>query len=112
MMLDTIAEIKVDEVIVYNYFDALVSRFFKILPMRENGEKSLPIYIESLRDELIGCSGVINALNFDPSFLTLICILQFMIETPDARLSVIRREIFRAISICNNLKSRFGKDGG
>lgn len=111
MMLDTVAEVKVDGVIVYNYLDALVSRFFKILPMRENGEDSLPVYMESLRDELLGCSGIINALNFDPSFLTLVCILQFMIDTPDAKLQVIRRETFKAISICNKLKARFGKDG-
>jgi hypothetical protein len=111
MTTNTIADIKVDEVVLYNYFGALIGRFFKILPMRENGEESLPVYIESLRDELLGCSSVMKAIEFDPSLLTLVCILQFMLDTPDAELSVVKRETFRAISICTKLKHRFGKDG-
>lgn len=40
--------------LVGNYFSNLVDLFFKILPLWENREKTLPIYMETLLDELIG----------------------------------------------------------
>jgi predicted transcriptional regulator len=41
-----------------NYFRNLVNQFFKILPMRENGEDSLCVYMTSLQAELIGCKSL------------------------------------------------------
>ena len=65
--------------LVKNYFHDLVNRFFKILPMRENGEESLQTYMRSLRVELIGGKGLIPELKVNSSYLTLMAILEYLI---------------------------------
>lgn len=111
MSIVTIADTELTPELMYNYFGALVNQFFKILPMRENKEESLPIYMESLRDELLGCRGLIVMLEHDASFLTLVSILQFLIDNQECPLGTTKREVFKAISICNKLRSRFSKGG-
>lgn len=108
-MINTAIDIPVTEELVQNYFSSLVNRFFKILPIREAGVKTLPIYIQSLQTELLGCKGLISALNNDASFLTLTAILQYLHDTPDCSVQDVKREVFRAISICNRLKTQYEK---
>lgn len=111
MTVKTKAGIGLDNELIYNYFENLVNQFFKILPMRETNEKSLPIYICSLRDELLGCNKLIEELEYDPSFLTLISILQYFIDNQDCSVKETKREVFKAISICNSFKARYTKGG-
>lgn len=96
--------------LIKNYFHDLVNRFFKILPMRENGEDSLPTYMRSLSIELIGGQDLIPGLNVNPSYLTLLSILEYLINTPDCEISDVRREIFHAISVCNKLEVYFSTE--
>ena len=110
-MAETIIGTKLDSEMVGNYFEVLVNQFFKILPMRENEEDSLPIYLESLRSELLGCNHIITELNHDPLFLSLISILQYLIDSPDITVRETKREVFKAISICNRIKARVWKGG-
>ena len=108
-----INDISVSNKTVSNYFEKLVNRFFKVLPIREDGEKTLPIYIRSLLSEIVGCKEVVDKLDNNPDILTLISILQFMLDNPDTSVADVKREVFRAIAICNRLKSEFGdKSGG
>lgn len=111
MIINTTAGTKLDSELIHNYFSNLVNQFFKILPMRETNEKSLPIYICSLRDELLGCNKLIEDLEYDPSFLTLINILQYFIDNQDCSVKETKREVFKAISICNTFKARYKKGG-
>lgn len=90
-----------------NYMRGLVDRFFKILPLWEEQESSVPEYIESLKMELIGFDKLIRRLDNDQEFLSLIAILQYLIDNPDTPTRKVRREVFRAISICNKLSSRY-----
>lgn len=96
--------------VVKNYFKTLVNLFFKILPMRETGEASLATYLQSLQCELVGCNELISALDNDSRFLTLIAILEFLIKNPTCELHVVRREVFRAISICNKLQAKYAAE--
>lgn len=96
-----------DAVLLKNYISSLVNHFFKILPIRENGESSLDTYMRSLQAELLGCAELIQAIHDDALFVTLISILQYLIDTPDCPVPVVKREVFRAISICNKLKERY-----
>ena len=98
----------IDQALLRNYFKDLVNQFYKILPMRENGEVSVYVYMQSLQAELLGCKELIEAVKHDALFLTLISILQYLIDHPETKTSVVKREVFRAISICNKLKSRYG----
>lgn len=92
-----------------SYFSNLVNQFFKILPMRENEEDSLITYMQSLQMELIGCKSFIPELDENSFFLTLLSILQYLIDNSDSSISVVKREVFRAISICHKLKSAYAE---
>lgn len=111
MIDETIIGTKLNPEMVCNYFGVLVNQFFKILPMREKGEDSLPIYLESLRSELLGCNHVIVELNNNPLFLSLISILQYLIDSPDITVRETKREVFKAISICNRIKAQVSEGG-
>lgn len=106
-MIETSLGISVEDELLQNYFHNLVNSFFKILPIREKEEDSLSIYIQSLQIELLGCKSIIVALNNDPQYLTLISILQYFIDNPECEVYKVKREVFRAISICNKLKTKY-----
>lgn len=110
MNMKTITGKSVNSQMVHNYFSSLVDCFFKILPMKEEGESTLATYMRSLQIELIGCQALISSINNDSSYLTLLSILQFLIDTPECEVYEVRREIFRAISICNKLKARYAEE--
>lgn len=110
-MLDTTAGIPVSKDLLCNYFKNLVNLFFKILPIRENNEDSLVVYMKSLQIELLGCKELIIILKNDPNYLTLLSILQYLIDNPECEVYKVKREVFRAISICNKLKSKYISEG-
>ena len=94
-----------------NYFRNLVNQFFKILPMRESDEKSLYIYMKSLQSELLGCRALIPDIRDNPQYLTLLAILQYLIDNPSCSVTEVKREVFRAISVCNKMKSVYANMG-
>ena len=95
--------------LLHNFFKDLVNQFFKILPMRENKEASLPVYMQSLRAELLGCRGLVEALNNDASFMMLLSILQYLIDNPECPVWEVKREVFKSISICNKIKAQYAQ---
>ena len=103
-MIDTSVNIPISNEMLCNYFKSLVNRFFKILPIREGGEKTLPIYIQSLQSEILGCKELICELKYDSNFLTLTSILQYLYDNPDCPIPDVKREVFRAIGICNTIR--------
>ena len=109
-MVETTKGIHVSKEMVYNYFSALVNHFFKILPMFESGEDTFPTYLESLQVELLGCKDLICSIGNDPYYLVLLSILEYFINNPDITKTVVKREVFRAISICNRLKFSYCKE--
>ena len=111
MSINIAANTQLDIELLLNYFKMLVNHFFKILPMREHNEESLPVYLESLHAELLGCNKFMAELGYDPEFLTLINILQYFIDNPDCSVGITKREVFKAISICNKIKARIEKGG-
>lgn len=92
--------------VLENYFDALVHKFFKILPIRESEEPSLNEYICSLQLELTGCKSLFVDTNYDDLLVSLISILQYLSEH-DCEVYVVKREVFKAISICKKLKKKY-----
>lgn len=107
MMIVTRAGVPMNATILTNYLRSLINLFFKILPIWESGEGSIETYIKSLQVELLGCKELIEAIHEDPLFLSLISILQFFIDNPETEIHAVRREVFKAISICNKLKARY-----
>ena len=99
----------IDDISVQKYFHNLVNLFFKILPMRESNESSLIVYMENLRDELLGCQELLPVIKSDPRFLSLVFTLQWMIDRPQCPVSVVRGKVFRSISICKKIEESFAE---
>ena len=107
MTIQTTAGVPMNATMLSGYMRSLVNRFFKILPIRESGEDSLETYMRSLQSELLGFKELIVAVHEDSEFVSLLNILQYLIDNPECPLVVVKREVFRAISICNKLKAKY-----
>ena len=97
------------EATLQNYFQYLVNHFFKILPMKEQGEDSVDVYMESLKFEILGFDNLFVLTDHSPDVISLLAILQRLIDDPSCEIAVVKREVFRAISICNKLKEKYAK---
>ena len=114
MMIDTITGLQIQYASAENYIDSLVNKFFKILPMREESEKSLREYIISFQREMIGFGNMVPSVGEDRLFVSMLSILQFFADNvDDETLTVhdVRSEVFHAISMCNKLKGKLSKGG-
>lgn len=111
MTYETTTGIEINEHLLSKYMRSLVDRFFKILPIKEGKEvygiESLDAYLRSLQAELLGCKSLVTAVDNDPRFMTLLNILQYLIDDQDCSVRTVKREVFRAISICNKLKVKY-----
>lgn len=95
---------------VVKRFDGLVSQFFKILPIKESGDTTLKKYMLSLQREMLGCKSLIVAIHDDDRYLSLLSILEYMIEhvdDPELDVATVRSDVFKAISILNKLKEQY-----
>lgn len=110
-MIRTVIDVPISEEMVSNYLQMLVNHFFKILPIREEESETLPVYMKSLQLELIGCKEFVSELKNDSSFLTLLSILQYLRDHPDCPVKDVKREVFKAITICNKMKDRYCEEG-
>jgi len=102
--------VELPDMVVQKYFKALVGQFYKILPIKESGEPSLGKYMDSLQREMIGCRDLIVALDCDELYLSLLSMLQYLIEN-DCDTNTVRCEVFKAISICKKLQKKYGAEG-
>lgn len=107
MTVETIAGMPLNKSILDGYLSKLVNKFFKILPMRENNEETLTTYMQSLQLELLGLQALITVIKADADYMTLLSILQYLIDCSDCSISVVKREVFRAVSICNRMRSKY-----
>lgn len=113
MMMKTLSGVDVDSSLISHYFNSLIGMYFKIIPLYENREKSLGAYVVNLRDELEGCGNIIEAINGDPMYMTLLATLQFISDNLDDdsfTLRVLRQKVFGAISVCKKLACKYGAE--
>ena len=75
--------------------------------MKEEMEPSLYEYMNSFLRELLGMKALIEDLNDEPMFLSLLSILKYLVDNPACEESVVRTEVFHAISICKKLIDRY-----
>ena len=78
------------------YFDFLINRTFKILPLKEEGSDTLIAYLEGLQRELIGSKFLFIELINEPKFISLLCSIQFLIDG-DYSSAICRKEVFRCV---------------
>ena len=60
---------ELDESVFQNYFQYMIGKIYKILPMKEEGCKTLTSYLESLKIEMIGSYGLYRQLMEEPQFI-------------------------------------------
>lgn len=102
-------DIELPAQVVQRYMKGLIGQFYKILPIKESGEPSLDKYMESLQRELIGCHSLIKALQYDELYMSLLAILQYLIEN-DCDTDVVKCEVFKAITICKKLHRKYSTE--
>lgn len=94
--------------LLYNYFNNMINRIFKILPLKENESDSVIKYIARLKSELLCCTHIVNAINNDSNYMRLILILQHLDNEPDCEIEDVRHSVFEAIDICERLRNKYG----
>lgn len=108
MNVDTSIGVPVSDRLVSNYFSTLVNQVYKILPMREAEQESLPKYIWRLEAELIGNQLLLPSVREDSYFASLLGILHFLGECGlVCQPAKVKQLVFEAIGICEKLKARY-----
>lgn len=102
----TVHEIEIENEMFVGRLKGLVNQFYKILPIRESGEPTLTKYILSLQREMLGYKALIVALHNDDQYLTLLSILQYMLDF-EPSVDVVRSDVFKAISILKKLEQKY-----
>lgn len=97
----------IDQQSLKNYLDSLVGKLYKILPIRENSPETFPTYARGLRDELSGFSGLVDAIGHDPSYVTMLSLLQNFTDAAECPVGDVKREVFGMISTCKKLIQRY-----
>ena len=98
--------IDISDNVVKKYLVSLIGQFYKILPIKESGEPSLNKYIDSLQREIIGFNDLITATKNDGAIIGLLSILEFL-SNNECDVSVVKCEIFKAITICKKIIKRY-----
>ena len=91
------------------YFKFLIDKTYKILPMKEEGSKTLQAYLESYMRELIGNKELVIILVDEPQFITVLNTIQFLISE-DYTVETCRKEVFKCIRILENINNKYFKE--
>lgn len=88
------------------YINGMVSKVYKMMPMKETRTNSLPKYIESTLREFIGQKELVFELKDKEEFQTILGVLESLLTQDD--FSKFRSDIFKIINLIEKLKSSLG----
>lgn len=109
MMLKTRFYCEIPHETLAKYFDVLIGKVFKILPLAEDGKSSAKVYLDGLHREVRGLRNLFWVINKDPTFVSLLSILTWLtynIDDESCTIDVVKKEVFDAIAICQDLRDR------
>lgn len=86
------------------YLSVLISKLFKILPLRENNSDTLHEYLQSLQIEIIGSLDIIDNLHNEAKVVSIINTIQYFIDN-DFGVDVCKREVFKCINIVKKIQN-------
>lgn len=92
-----------------NYFNFLINKTYKILPMKEENSRTLKTYLEGFLRELIGNKELVEVLVNEPQFITVLNTIQFLISE-EYTTDVCRREVFKCIRILESINKKYFKE--
>lgn len=102
----TCYDIELSDELVSRQIKNLVNRFYKILPIKESGEPTLKQYQSGLLREMVGFKELIVAFKYDDRYLSLLSILQYMIDN-DPDVETVKSDVFKAINILKSLQKKY-----
>ena len=91
------------------YFEFLINKTYKILPLKEEKSDTLKSYLESYQRELIGNMDLIPLLVNEPKFITVLNTIQFLISE-DYSENVCKQEVFKCIRILEEINNKYFKE--
>lgn len=92
------------------YFEFLINKTYKILPLKEENSETLNAYLESYLRELIGNKDLVSVLVNEPKFITVLNTIQFLISE-DYDNKVCKKEVFKCIRILEEINEKHFKEG-
>lgn len=99
-------DVEVNNEMFVKKLHCFVNQFYKILPIKESGEPTLVQYMKSLLREMLGCQALIVALENDAQYLSLLSMLQYMIDH-ECDVATVKSDVFKAINILKRMQARF-----
>lgn len=103
----TVYNVDLSRKIVIKRVEDLINQFYKILPLWENESETLSQYISSLIREMLGMQELILEWQNDGMYLSLLGILQFLLDNPDCDVGTVRSDVFKAINIVKRLQKKY-----
>ncbi len=91
------------------YFEFLINKTYKILPLKEEKSETLKSYLESYLRELIGNKELISVLVDEPKFITVLNTMQFLISEEYSN-HVCKQEVFKCIRILEEINEKYFKE--
>lgn len=92
------------------YFEFLINKTYKILPLKEEKSDTLKSYLESYQRELIGNMDLVPLLVDEPKFITVLNTMQFLISEEYSD-KICKREVFKCIHILEEINEKYFKEG-
>lgn len=96
-----------------SYFEILINKTFKILPLKESETDTLESYLNSLLREIVGNAELVGFLKDEPMFISFVSILTYL-ATEQYDVAVCKQEVFKCIRLLKNIRERCfgGVDNG
>lgn len=91
------------------YFEFLINKTYKILPLKEEKSDTLKSYLESYLRELIGNKDLVSILVNEPRFITVLNTMQFLISEEYSN-KICKREVFKCIRILEEINEKYFKE--
>ena len=91
------------------YFEFLINKTYKILPLKEENSDTLKSYLESYQRELIGNMDLVPMLVKEPKFITVLNTIQYLISEEYSD-KVCKREVFKCIRILEDINEKYFKE--
>ena len=92
------------------YFEFLINKTYKILPLKEEKSETLKSYLESYQRELIGNKELISILVDEPKFISVLATMEYLI-TEEYSTAICKKEVFKCIKILDEIKKKYFGDG-
>lgn len=88
------------------YFNYLVGKTFKILPLFEENSPTLTAYIKSYQRELIGGKQLFKQLADEPKFITLLLTIEYL-ANGEYDHDTCKSEVLKCTNIINDINDKY-----